>query len=199
MTIPVREGLAVWPGDEPYRFRLGWDMAEGATVNVGQVTMSVHTGTHIDAPFHFDPEGAGAGELDLAPYVGPAVVADVSGREVIGWDALQGIDFADAPRLLLKTLAWTDHVMFPERVPTLAPDVPAHLAERGVVLVGVDVPSVDAIDSKDLPLHHALNAAGIRILEGLDLRAVPPGVYTLSALPLRLLGADGSPVRAILW
>jgi arylformamidase len=83
-------------------------------------------------------------------------------------------------------------------VPTLAADVPAYLAAYGVMLVGVDVPSVDAIDSKDLPIHRALDATGIRILESLDLRLVPHGYYNLVALPLRLIGADGSPVRALL-
>jgi len=198
ITIPVREGRAVWPGDEAYRFRLGWAMSEGASVNVGTVTMSVHTGTHADAPFHFDPSGVGAGELDLTPYIGRAVVVDVRGRKVVGQEALADVDLVDAPRLLLKTDAWTDHDAFPESVPTLATDVPAYLAAYGVLLVGVDVPSVDAIDSKDLPIHHALDAAGIRILESLDLHLVPPGYYNLIALPLRLMGADGSPVRAIL-
>jgi len=198
ITMPVREGLTVWPGDETYRFRLGWAMSEGASVNVGTVTMSVHTGTHADAPFHFDSAGPGAGELDLTPYMGRAVVVDVRGRGVIGEEALSGVDLTDAPRVLFKTGAWTDHGVFPESVPTLAPDMPAYLASYGVLLVGVDVPSVDAIDSKDLPIHHALDAAGIRILESLDLGPVPPGYYNLIALPLRLIGADGSPVRAVL-
>ena len=199
ISLPVRPTLAVWPGDTPYAFDLAWRMEAGATVNVGAVTMSVHTGTHADAPFHFTPNGTGAGELDLLPFLGPAVVVDVRGVETIGWGMLSDLDFARAPRLLLRTGAWTDHTVFPERIPTLAPDVPAQLAERGVVLVGVDVPSVDQIDSTDLPIHHALHHANIRILESLDLAAVPPGVYTLSAVPLKLMGADGAPVRAVLF
>lgn len=198
ISIPLREGMAVWPGDTPYHFELGWKIAEGASVNVGAVTLSVHTGTHIDAPFHFDPHGMGAGELDLLPYCGPAVVVDVTGRDPIPMDAFAGLDFSAAPRLLLRTGAWTDHTHFPHTVPTLAPDVPGWLCEKGIALIGVDVPSVDALDSKDLPIHHALHDANIRILEGLDLSAVPPGIYELIALPLRLDSADGSPVRAIL-
>ena len=198
ITIPVREGLAVWPGDTPYRFTLGWDMAQGQSVNVGAVTMSAHTGTHADAPFHFSRDGVGMGELDLSPYLGRAVVADVQNRETIGKEALLDLDFATAPRLLLKTGGWTDHAVFPETIPTLTLEAIAYLAQCGVVLVGLDVPSVDAIDSKDLPNHHALNAGNIRILESLDLRAVEPGIYDLIALPLKLMGADGSPVRAVL-
>lgn len=198
ITIPVRESLAVWPGDAPYSFALGWKMSEGDSVNVGAVTMSVHTGTHADAPFHFDECGASVDALDPAVFVGPALVLDAAGWDVIPRSVFSDVDGTRTPRVLLKTGAWTDHTRFPDAVPVIAPDVPPLLAERGVVLLGVDVPSVDAIDSKSLPNHHALGGAGIAILESLDLRAVPPGVYELIALPLRLVGADGSPVRAVL-
>lgn len=198
ITIPVRDGLVVWPGDTPYSFMLGWKMSEGDSVNVGTVQMSVHTGTHADAPFHFDEQGASIDALDPAVFVGPAVVLDAAGYEVIPLSLFASVDGARTPRILLKTGAWTDHTRFPQAVPVIAPDVARFLGERGVILLGVDVPSVDAIDSKDLPNHHALGAAGIAILESLDLRAVPPGEYDLIALPLRLVGADGSPVRAIL-
>lgn len=198
ITIPVETGLAVWPGDTPYRFALGWKMSEGATVNVGAVTMSAHTGTHVDAPFHFAPDGPGVDTLTPSVFVGLVAVVDATGHTVIGRDVFAGVDFARTPRVLVRTGTWTDFSRFPETVPTLADDVPAFLGANGVLLFGVDVPSVDAIDSETLPLHHALAAQGITILESADLRTVPPGVYTLIALPLRLVGADASPVRAIL-
>jgi arylformamidase len=198
ITIPVREGLAVWPGDTPYSFALGWDMAAGASVNVGAVTMSAHTGTHADAPFHFLPAGAAIDAIDPAVYVGPCVVADVRGLDPIPADALAALDLSGAPRLLLKTGGWPDHTRFPDEVPVIAPDVPDLLTAHGVVLLGVDVPSVDRVESKDLPNHHALAARGVHIVESLDLSAVPPGRYHLTALPLRLAGADASPVRAVL-
>ncbi|MBC8138152.1 MAG: cyclase family protein [Fibrella sp.] len=198
ITIPVQNGLAVWPGDTPYRFALGWDMSTGASVNVGAVTMSAHTGTHVDAPFHFDPTGAGVDTLDPSVFVGPVAVVDAMGRTEIGRDVFAGVDFARTPRVLVRTGVWTDHTRFPDAVPILADDVPAFLGANGVRLFGVDVPSVDAIDSKTLPIHHALAARGITILESADLRDVPPGVYTLIALPLRLVGADASPARAVL-
>lgn len=194
----VAEGIPVWPGDTEYRFSLGWQMSVGASVNVGAVTMSVHTGTHVDAPFHFDPDAPGVGEMALAPFVGPAWVVDVSGRESIGPEAFQGVDLRETPRVLLKTGAWPEGTPFPETVPTLTPDACAYLAEQGVILFGIDVPSVDAIDSRTLPNHHDLYRAGIAILESLNLADVPEGRYTLIALPLRLSGADASPVRAIL-
>ena len=198
ITIPVSETLAVWPGDTPYSFRLGWDMAAGASVNVGAVSMSVHTGTHVDAPFHFDSNAGGVHEIDLAALLGPVAVVDARGHARIEASVFAGVDFGQTPRVLVRTNAWTDHTQFPESVPTLADDVPTFLAENGVRLFGIDVTSVDDIDSVTLPIHHALAAGGITILESADLRRVEPGVYTLVALPLRLVGADASPVRAIL-
>lgn len=199
ISIPLRPALAVWPGDAPFTFHLGWSMNNGDSVNVGQASLSVHTGTHIDAPFHFDASGQKAGELNLAAYLGPAVVVNAVGQWEIGREVFATVDLTRTPRVLVRTLAWTNHEQFPERVPTLAPDVPEWLGSQGVVLLGVDVPSVDAVDSKTLPLHRALHRANICILESVDLRNVEPGEYQLSALPLRLMDADGSPVRAILY
>ena len=198
ITIPMTEQLAVWPGDTPYNFDFGWQMSEGRSVNVGAVTMSVHTGTHVDAPFHFDPAGASVDQLDLSIFLGPVVVIDATGLKIITREAFAGVDFTHTPRVLIRTGTWTDFSQFPENVPVLAEDVPAFLGKNGVVLFGVDVPSVDLIESKTLPNHHNLTAHGITILESANLRDVPPGIYTLTALPLRLTGADASPVRAIL-
>lgn len=123
---------------------------------------------------------------------------DAREREQIGWELLEGQHFARMQRVLFRTDGWTDSTQFPDRIPVLAPGVAEKLGQRGVVLVGFDLPSVDQIDSKELPNHHALDAAGIRILEGLNLAHVPPGAYELLALPLKLVGADGAPVRAVL-
>ena len=125
-------------------------------------------------------------------------MVDLSGRETIRKGDLKGIDLRPTPRLLLRTGGWPDPSRFPERIPVMEPDLPAFLRQQGVVLVGLDVPSVDQIDSVELPVHHALSEAGIRILESLRLAGVPEGTYELVALPLRLGGADGSPVRAVL-
>ena len=190
--------LAGWPGDTPYRFTLAWRKRDGASVNVGRLETSIHAGTHVDAPFHFDDAGATVDQLDLAAFVGPAVVVDVRGAGSIGPEHLAGLDLAATPRVLFRTDAWVDRATFPTAIPTLGPSTPAYLAGRGVLLVGFDLPSVDAIDSRDLPIHHGLELSKIAILEGLDLRAVAPGPYELIALPLNLVGADGAPVRAIL-
>jgi arylformamidase len=198
ISLPLKEGLAGWPGDAPYQWRWSWRRSAGASVNVGQVAMSVHSGTHTDAPFHFADDGRTVDALQLDPYIGPARVVDVRGRPMIRAEDLAAVDLSATPRVLLRTDAWTDHSRFPDRIPVMAADVPAWLASRGVVLVGVDVPSVDVLDSKDLPIHHALGRHGIAILENLALTAVSPGIYELIALPLKLVGADGAPVRAVL-
>jgi arylformamidase len=198
ISIPLSANVPGWPGDAPYKWHWSWHRSAGATVNVGQVSMSVHTGTHTDAPYHFDDAGKTVDALDLAPYLGPAQVLDVRGRTLIRIQDVEHADLTATPRVLFRSDAWRDHSHFPETIPVLDADVPSWLADRGVVLVGVDVPSMDALDSKDLPIHHALAAHGIAILENLQLSEAPVGVYELIALPLALVGADGSPVRAVL-
>jgi arylformamidase len=181
----------------PFSFRLGATIAGGASVNVGSITTSVHTATHCDAPFHINDNRATVERMVLDAFVGPAWVADVRG--VARWrDRLEGLDFTDTRRVVFHTGGWPDTTRFPESIPVMEPDLPDWLAERGVWLIGVDLPSVDPLDSKTLDIHHALGACGITILEGLWLELVPAGRYELIALPLKIFGADGSPVRAVL-
>lgn len=198
ITLPMHNRLASWPGDVPYDFRLSWKMSEGTSVNVGAITTSVHSGTHADAPFHFLPDGRTIDQLELEPFIGPALVVDVTGRQTIEIGDFPDADFRATPRVLLKSNSWSDTSRFPDRIPVLARGVPGWLKDHGVILIGVDVPSVDQIDSKDLLIHHEIGRCGICILENLDLRQVPAGQYELIALPLRLVGADGAPVRAVL-
>ena len=197
ISRPLAADTAGWPGDVPFAFALSWQQSTGASVNVGAVSTSVHAGTHCDAPFHTDSGGATVERLPLDAFVGPAWVADVAGAE--SWQsALEALDFSAAPRVLIRTGGWPDSRHFPESVPVMEPTLPAWLAARGVVLVGVDVPSVDALDSKALANHYALQAAGIAIVEGLWLDGVTPGRYQFVGLPLPVVGADGSPIRAVL-
>ncbi len=200
--------LAPWPGDTAFRFGLNWKMAAGATVNVGKIEMGVHNGTHADAPFHFEANGETIDRLSLEAFIGPAIVADLTNifpagmepRE-IGVEHLEpfAMNLAAAPRLLLKTDWWWDSAIFPTRIPVIARDVPTWLKARGVLLLGLDLPSVDPIDSKDLANHHALAEGGIAIVESLDLSRVATGRYHFAALPLKIAGGDAGPVRAILW
>lgn len=192
ITIPLNDTLAVWPGDTAFSYTAtAW-----GNITVGALTLSCHTGTHVDAPRHFLPDGAGIAAIPPEVYLGECLVIDAVGRESLDVDVFLGPGLPQ--RVLVKTLAWTDHTVFPTAVPTLTRSAVRWLQDNQVWLFGIDVPSVDAIDSKDLPLHHALAEAGIAILESVDLRAVPAGRYELIALPLRLDNADGSPVRAVL-
>ncbi|MEM7315636.1 MAG: cyclase family protein [Planctomycetota bacterium] len=198
ITLIIDNQLAMWPGDQAYE--LGWTMQQsgGDSVNVGNVRFSLHCGTHADAPLHVTAEGDPISAIHPEVYVGPAHLIDVRGKPVIQVADLRGLDFSNTPRLLLRTGGWTDHTIFPTTIPVVALDVPEFLAEQGVCLLGLDVPSVDPIDSKELPIHHALGRLNIHILESLDLREPPLGRYELVALPLRIAGGDASPVRAIL-
>ncbi|MDI1335442.1 MAG: cyclase family protein [Lacunisphaera sp.] len=198
ISRPIHTGMPVWPGDTAAEFKLVVTIPQGAAVNVGRLTLSVHTGTHADAPFHYNDAGAKIDEVPVGTYVGPARVVDLRGHATITPAQLAAHDFAATPRVLFKSDSWPDPAVFPPGWPLMTPDLPAWLAARGVKLVGFDVPSVDHRESKDLPIHHACAAAGIVILENLDLRAVAPGVYELIALPLRIRGGDGSPIRAVL-
>lgn len=199
--------LAPWPGDVAFAHRLNGRIAEGSSVNVGSIEMSLHNGTHGDATYHFDDHGWTMERARLETYLGPAIVLDLSPN--YRGAAMPQIEVADlspvesevgsAPRLLLKTNVWADSAKFPERIPTIARAVPPWLQERGVKLLGFDVPSVDEITAKQLVNHYALAAAGINIIESLDLSAIEAGRYNFIALPLKIAGGDGSPLRAILW
>ena len=183
-------------------------MSEGAAVNVGAIKMSVHDGTHADAPFHFEKDGSTIDQLPVEIFIGRALVIDLSPifsveaetREIsiADLEPCAG-DLAESPRLLLKTGRWRDSTVFPTCIPVLAQEVAAWLEARGVVLLGVDLPSVDGIDSKDLSNHHALAAAGIAIVESLNLAEIKAGQYNFAALPLKIFGGDAGPARAILW
>jgi arylformamidase len=194
-------GSPHWPGDSPTAFRLNARIADGASCNVGELSLSVHNGSHADAPFHYDEHGATIDALDPEVFVGPARVIDARGRTALTADLFTGVadhELATTPRILFRTDAWGDPKSFPSTWPLMEPGLPTWLAKRGVRLVGLDVPSVDELTCKDMARHRQMLAAGLLILESLDLRGVEPGPYELIALPLRLRGADGSPVRAVL-
>jgi arylformamidase len=194
----LENGMPVWPGDTPFQYEVSWPMEESGSVNVGRLELSTHTGTHVDAPFHFDNNGKRIIELDLNLYIGPARVVDMEGKDSIGAADVKGINLDGVTRIIFKTLAWKNSNLFPEKIPHIEPDLAAFLAGKGIRLIGLDVPSVDPIDSKELLAHHSLNKHGIHILESLLLDEIEPGDYELIALPLPLVEGDGSPVRAIL-
>ncbi|WP_106494620.1 arylformamidase [Lentibacillus sp. Marseille-P4043] len=199
ISQPLTKQIAHWPGDTPFSYDLTYSKTETGSVNIGQITTSVHTGTHIDAPYHFDDNGTTVDQLDVNLYVGKAVVLDVSHVDTITPEVLQTYEWDDGiTRVLLKTNLSNNPARFPESMPALDPEIAIFLHEKGVKLLGVDMPSVDAPDSKELDTHHALHKNGVHILENIMLDNVTPGIYELIALPLAIHGADGSPVRAVI-
>jgi arylformamidase len=199
ISVEVRVGTPEWPGDAP--FECGWTarIAEGSSVNLSHVGGSPHVGTHADAPLHVRDGWPASDTLPLGAFLGDAFVLDVSGAPAgplsINLDDLR---LAGVKRLLLRTGRCIADGGFPEDWPVLDGATAARLAERGLLLLGVDAPSVDARHSTDLEVHHALFGGGAYVLENLDLRAVHTGHYELIALPQRLAGLDAAPVRAAL-
>ncbi len=198
VSQPLHNAIPTWPGDTAFDYHVSWPMAESGSVNVGSVTMSIHTGTHIDAPFHFDNAGLTTEQLDVNIYMGKARVVQVHGIETLTPEVLADVALDGVERLIVRTDAWPDKTVFPSSIPAVDPNLAPFLEALGVKLLGLDLPSVDPLDSKPLPAHHALAAHGIYILEGLVLDEITPGDYELAAVPLPLVGADGSPVRALL-
>ncbi|HLR04087.1 MAG TPA: arylformamidase [Virgibacillus sp.] len=199
ISQPLTNDMAHWPGDEPFTYSPTLTKEQSGSVNIGQMSASLHTGTHVDAPFHYDSNGQTIDQLDLERYIGTARVIDVSHNDTISVKTLDKLAWNDCPeRLLLYTSLPNNPKRFPDAYPVMEVDVAPFLREKGVRLLGIDAPSVDTVESKDLPIHHALYNQDINILENIMLDDVQPGDYELIALPLAIQGADGSPVRAVI-
>ena len=201
ISEPVSPATAVFPGDTPFSARWVMRMDQGDSCNVSTITMSAHCGTHADAPLHYVADGADTASTSLQPYVGRCRVVAVEGvgdPPLVPAEALAGDVLTHVERLLLKTAAAHDGDTWDPKFTALGPDAARIVVEAGVRLVGIDTPSMDHATSQDLPAHQVLAAGGLALLENLDLSAVEPGDYELIALPLRIVGSDSSPVRAIL-
>ncbi|HMO75455.1 MAG TPA: arylformamidase [Sphingopyxis sp.] len=199
ISQPLHAAVPVWPGEPPFALHSHAVIGDGCPVNVGAVFTPLHAGTHGDAPLHYANDGVDSAGSALDPYVGPCVLLDV--RHAKGRVEQGNIDWslvAGAERVLLRTYERFPHEAWDSDFTAIAADVIARLGGMGVRLIGTDAASLDPEQSKTLDAHHAVKAADMRILEGLVLDDVPPGRYELIALPLRIVGADASPVRAIL-
>jgi arylformamidase len=199
ISPPVHAGSPVFPGDTPYRQQWAATIAPGCPVNVGTLTLSPHVGAHADAPLHYDPEGAAIGALPLDAYLGPCrVIHAIAPGPLVAWEQLAHALHALPPRVLVRTYARAPVDRWDPQLAAFAPDTIERLADAGVRLVGIDTASIDPADSKDLPSHQVVRRRGLRVLENLVLDEVPEGDYELIALPLKLVTADASPVRAVL-
>ncbi len=193
-------GMAVWPGDAGFELKPTGSLTDGGPVNTTSLSFSAHTGTHVDAPYHFTEDGMTLEQIDPAVYWGPAqVVSVIKESGALTPADFAGHDLGRAPRLLVRSKAsLSDPRVFQPDFVYPSPELAHHLGEMGIVLYGTDAPSVDGFNADSLSGHHALQRNGILILEGLDLSDVPDGLYELAAFPLKILGGDGCPVRAVL-
>lgn len=199
ISPPVATGSPVFPGDTPYRQHWSATLGPGCPVNVSTLTLSPHVGAHADAPLHYDPEGLPAGALDLQPYLGRCRVIHAIGcGPLVEWQHIAHAVQDLPPRVLVRTYARMPVDRWDPALAAYAPDTLQRLADCGVQLVGIDTASVDPAESKTLDSHQVLRRRGLRVLENLVLDEVPEGDYELIALPLKLMTADASPVRAVL-
>lgn len=198
ISPPIHPGIAVWPGDVPFQANKSLRMEDGANIDLGDMRTTYHVGAHADAPNHYHAEGKDAASMDLTPFLGPCQVIHAPvgrGERVLPAHAPN----ITAARVLFCTKTFPDPNDWNEDFAALSPELIEHLHNHGVLLVGIDTPSVDLMHDKTLHTHEALARTGMRNLEGLVLGHVNPGLYHLSALPLRLQEADASPVRAVLY
>jgi len=201
VTVPVRTGMVVWPGDISVQVERRSFIESGDRANNSTLHMGTHTGTHMDAPLHFLAKGKSIDQLPLDDVIGPARVIEISDAESIRPEALEPYKIQPGERILFKTrnsrTCWQSNAFVPDFVYITA-GAARRLADIGVRLVGVDYLSVGGFQIEMKETHLALLGAGIWLIEGLDLAAVSAGNYELICLPLRLVGAEGSPARAAL-
>jgi arylformamidase len=202
VSVAIRSGMVHWPDNPPIVLERVKDIGRGDSSNVSKLSLGVHTGTHVDAPIHFDSSKLGVESIPFDALCGPARVIEIANPREVTVAELEAANVGAGERILLKTknspAAW-ESPQFVEDAVHLNVDAARWLATRGVKTIGIDYLSVGGRAAKNgAAVHHALLDAGIWIIEGLDLTNAPPGPCELICLPLKLTGSDGAPARAIL-
>jgi arylformamidase len=203
VSVPVGPGMLTYPGDPVVSVERISDMSAGATSNLSLLSMSTHTGTHVDPPIHFVAGGATIDQVPLDTLIGPALVIDMRGGATIGPRELENAELPAYTERVLFLTDWSAHwgeisPSFPDVYTALSPDGARWLVERGVRLVGTDFISIESTGDPTFPVHRTLLGADVVIIEGLDLRDAPPGACTIWCLPLKIRDGDGGPARALL-
>lgn len=201
ISVPLQNGMVHWPGDPEFHIERALDQEKGDKCTVSRIALGVHTGTHMDAPLHFIPNAASIDEVPLDAVAGQARVIQIQDRESIKREELLDYEITSNERILFKT--WnSDHAWnnpdFVEDFVYISQDAAEYLSQTGVRCVGVDYLSVGGFTKDGVETHEALLGGGIWVIEGLNLNGVEPGDYELVCLPLKLMGAEGAPARAIL-
>ena len=195
----LHPALPGWPGEPEFALDACATLGGACPVNTARLTLSTHAGTHADAPLHYHAGGEDSAGSALDPYLGECVVVDARGcGEAVSLEDLDWAAIGDARRVLFRTYERFPHEAWDARFTAISAAVIERLGGQGAVLVGTDAASLDPQNSKSMDAHHAVRRHDMRILEGLVLDHVAPGRYELIALPLRIAGADASPVRAVL-
>lgn len=201
VSVTVRDGMPHWPDNPPIVLERVMELRRGDECNLSRLDMGVHTGTHVDSPVHFIPDGAGLDEMPLSATMGEARVVEIHDPHEITASELQQHELQPGERVLFRTAnsprCWQSST-FVEDFVHITEQSAGYLAERGVRTVGVDYLSVGGYRSDGASVHRTLLEAGIWIIEGLNLSAVTAGRYELICLPVKLHGSDGGPARAIL-
>lgn len=208
ITPKISQKTAVFPGDQPFEHKVSMSFQKGQHIELSSIHTTVHIGAHADAPSHYHDNGVSIEKRSLEFYLGPCEVIDVTGvlqrqgeeqRRILISDLPDGENFkARTARLLFKTNSFLDLENWTHDFASLSPEVIEFLSRQNALLVGIDTPSVDPSNSKNLPSHKAILKTNLAVLEGLWLKDVSAGVYNLVALPLNMEGVEASPVRAIL-
>ena len=198
ITPVITPKLAVWPGDTPLSREVLMDMARGDNITLSTLRATVHLGAHADGPNHCGEDALAIDERSLDYYLGPCQVIKVDVAHATPITVPMLARDITVPRVLFATGTYPDPDNWNADFAALSVELIDFLHDRGVITVGIDTPSVDLFESKDLPAHNAILRCDMAILEGLMLRDVPEGTYELIALPLPLVGFDASPVRAVL-
>jgi arylformamidase len=195
----LRPSLPVWPGDTPFGLEETWAIGPDCPVKVSKLSLSTHSGSHADAPSHYDTGGSDVAALDLEVYLGDCVLLTASGTgskvcpDDLDWSLLKGVR-----RVLIRTYSSFPSDVWDDNFRAMDATTIEQLSDAGCELIGIDSASLDPQTSKTMDAHHAVKARNMRILEGLVLDGVPDGAYELIALPLKIANADASPVRAVL-
>ena len=199
ISQPLHAGMPSWPGDTRFEAERTWQLSDKVPVNVSKVTLSTHAGSHADAPLHYAASMPAIDQVALSAYLGHAQVIDVrGGTGSIGTGDVLARHMPTIRRVLLKTYDRLPVDRWDSDFRAVDASLIDGLAERGVILIGIDTPSLDPEQSKTMSAHHAILRHDMRVLEGLVLDCVPEGIYELIALPLKLVGLDAAPVRAVL-
>lgn len=201
VSLRLSAHLPTFPGNSPFELRAVKRLAEGGSSNVSTAQMSVHAGTHVDAPRHFFDAGAPVDQLPLDVLVGPARVVHFPGCPAVGLAQIDTLDLSGVTRLLIRTDnsdAWANGSPFTPDFVYLDEAGARRLLQHGIRLVGIDSLSVERFKAPGAPTHHVLLGSGVVVVEGLDLSLVAPGTYELLCLPLRIGDSDGAPARAVL-